>query len=1365
MTTSCKGRSMQTNKTLFPEGAGRLWLVLALSFLSYGAMAANTWYVAKDDPNASDANVGSEAAPFRTIQAALDNPNCVAGDTILVKPGFYDEGGWVDDNGYTNRVSITRNGLVIKSTDGAAATHIVGAKDPSGTRGIGPAAIRCIRSGASDVIVEGFTLRDGATFVVENSMLGDGGGLLAGSLTTYLVDCVVTNCVGVRGGGMRNGTAVRCVFMENYATVKGAAGRDSRFFNCLIVRNESQQGGAMATNSKIVNCTLGDFHEGIGFSESSRLDNTIVSLVYSVGVNGSQNAVADMPSSGPGHSLYNSVVPYDHTVGGSAYFTTFTNGFVTTEHLFLAPLFGDYRLLPGTVATTAGDAAQLAIYNIDERIDRWRDLNGVPIPQSGPIAAGCYQTIAPAPAAGAMALGMNIEVGGRKVCSPNCYAYPEIYPTQWWIKAVPPEGTHFLRFTQTASDGFSAAWAPITMDERLLILPPPVVTTTLTTSLSYTQGVRYVDPEVGDDEANDGLTAATPFKTLQRATDTVTNQATVIYCAAGDYHEGGALGGGVTNRVCHTHSYAIRFVGAGADRTFIRGAKDTTSDDRSDDGRGPAAIRCVYATSSCMFQGFTFVDGHSSWDGSTGDGLYAQGGAILNNNGSGLTYLHVTDCVITNCSATRGGAAYKALITRSRVTDCYSTVCGLRSCRLYACLLDNNPASTANSKYGILGPDAPTWFCTVVGRSHDEYVLDASDSITNTILVSTRNIGQTGPKAAGSYVWDIPSYTTNPGAPKLDPQFADAVNGDYAIMASSPAAGGGVLTDKDYQYWTPGYDGYPVSFVGRKPTAGAFQCLRPAYTATASAYGAFVGKDGGVTNAVAAGGSVTLTYTNGTRRCLGLRVNGELQEGVLSWTYTAPADASVSAPVCKVSAEDFSPDWYVDATNGSDANDGFTPATAKKTLAEAMTNTCLLAGDVVLALPGVYDEGTQPLSFACMGGTRTIESRVEVPANVTLVSVEGPERTIIKGSPATSDADEYGLGPGAVRCAALKGGARLEGFTLTGGRTDKTNLDQDDYIGSAVMCGKFAWTTYVVDCIISNNVTVRRTVAFGKCVNCRFFDNKVTANSVLRDGYLYNCVIDHNRGSFTAYDMRGIYNCTFGLDNKDMNGSSTTVIGGDGTGRPVCNTLCLGGTITSSWILNNCALVSGNSMPQESNRTNCLVMAQADYYDLDADLRPASRTSPLVDAGSNAWVTAECEVADILGGQRIYNGNVDIGAYEFDWRSRYAQILGSNRLEVTNASPEVVEVESAVRIPAGASLGLTWGGPEARTAYRFTADLSGGGDLTLEANGGVAACVSGVNEFRSDLPVNTLGFLCAGAGYADISTFKRRTFGATLSFR
>ena len=1332
--------------------------MLTLAFaVAAVVVSADTWWVKKDGGVDAAGYGTAEATPFRTIQYAVTA--AAAGDTIMVEPGVYDEGYGLTDSVYTNRINITKDNLTLKSTGGADVTHIVGAKDPNGPRGIGPAAIRCICTDHSNIIIEGFTIRDGAAFVNADLLHANGGAILAGSTSTYLVDCVVSNCAGVRGGAMYRGSAVRCRFTDNYALVKGAAGRESRFFNCLIVRNESQPGGAMATNCRIVNCTLGDFYEGIGFSESSRLDNTVVSLVWSAANGYAQNATCDVSS----HSLYNSVVPYDHSRGGDAFFKTFEDGYVVTNlHLFKAPALGDYRLLPGTVAVTAGNAAQLALYDIDSRIDRWRDLNGEPIPQTGTIAAGCYQRLASAPVSGALAFGPNIEVGGRRICASGSYFYPDAYPTQIWIKAAPPEGSHTLRFTQTATDGFSSAWAPMTMDERLLLLPPRAVGNTLTTSLTHTPNARYVDPNSGDDDGNDGLTAATPFKTIQHALTSLT-QAAVVYCAAGEYDEGGLFSNGVTNRISHTASYAVRFVGAGADRTVIRGAADTTSEGRSADGRGPAAIRCVYASGSCMFQGFTFADGHSSWDGAEGGGSSSQGGGIL--NGYTKNYLCLTDCVITNCSATRGGAMYRGLMFRSRVTDCFSTVCGLREVSLYACLIDNNQASSTTTKLAILGPDAPLWYCTIVGRTKDEYLFDGNDPMTNTIIMSTCGIGATTPRAQGCYAWDIKSYTTNPGVPRRDPQFADAVNGDYAILASSPAAGGGVeIGDTAYQYWTPDYDGCPVTFVGMRPTAGAFQRLRPACSA-AAVYGGFEGYGSGVTNAVAHGESMTVTYTNGLRRCLGLTVNGEFMEGVYSYTYTAPADATASVPAGRITAEVFSPDWYVDAVNGSDANDGFTPATAKRTLADAMTNTCLLAGDTVHALPGTYDEGSQLMGYATVSEpSTTTRSRVVVPNNVALVSTDGPEKTFIMGAPAASDANEYGMGAGAVRCAGIKDNSRIEGFTLTGGRTGATNQDADDYDGAAALCYSRT-TSQIVDCIISNNASVRRIVVKGTCINCRILENTVTVNSILRDGYLYSCVVDRNRGAYTAYSLLGIYNCTFGPDNKTLSGGNTDVVGG--TPCPLYNSLCLC-YVGTNYRPSNCALLTGSTMPSAANRTNCIVMAQADYM-LDGDLRPTSLESPLVDAGSNAWLIAEAAATDVLGGQRVYNGRVDIGAHEFDWRARYAQLLGGgSRLAVTNASPDAVAVAGGVKLTEGASLGIEWRGEGGgqKTEYRFTAALDGEGALAAELNGGAAAPVqAGEQRFVSTASMNALGFAYAGEGSATLSAFSRRTFGTTILFR
>jgi len=50
---------------------------------------AATYYVAKSNPAASDSNVGTEAAPWKTIQKAANT--LIAGDTVYVKAGIYQE--------------------------------------------------------------------------------------------------------------------------------------------------------------------------------------------------------------------------------------------------------------------------------------------------------------------------------------------------------------------------------------------------------------------------------------------------------------------------------------------------------------------------------------------------------------------------------------------------------------------------------------------------------------------------------------------------------------------------------------------------------------------------------------------------------------------------------------------------------------------------------------------------------------------------------------------------------------------------------------------------------------------------------------------------------------------------------------------------------------------------------------------------------------------------------------------------------------------------------------------------------------------------------------------------------------------------
>ena len=202
----------------------------------------------------------------------------------------------------------------------------------------------------------------------------------------------------------------------------------------------------------------------------------------------------------------------------------------------------------------------------------------------------------------------------------------------------------------------------------------------------------------------------------------------------------------------------------------------------------------------------------------------------------------------------------------------------------------------------------------------------------------------------------------------------------------------------------------------------------------------------------------------------------------------------------------------------------------KRTLVGVM-EVATASGDVVIALPGTYaDRLVNQSNGQCV--------RVSVPAGVTLKSKCGAKATIIMGKAADNAVEGYyGCGTGSpARCVQLNANSRLEGFTLTGGRTVFGSVSNNYGAISAPATAAIAY------CIISNNAAYRGgATSGGRFFGCSFFDNY--AIDFARVSYheatcFYNCFFNYTDATATPSGYEFVtgsesnrvtaVNCTFG---------------------------------------------------------------------------------------------------------------------------------------------------------------------------------------------------------------------------------------------
>ena len=632
--------------------------------------------------------------------------------------------------------------------------------------------------------------------------------------------------------------------------------------------------------------------------------------------------------------------------------------------------------------------------------------------------------------------------------------------------------------------------------------------------------------------------------------------------------------------------------------------------------------------------------------------------------------------------------------------------------------------------------------------------------------------------------WDsiFKRATSISGAPKgytvADPQYVNYIGGDYRVTRTSPAIGGATLPEEGSSEWglyvsniwtfaSSDVNANPLRITDGKLMAGCDHEPVRGFHATAEKGGIAVSGGSMGFMELTDGLSVTVTAGNpGSRPCIGYTVNGVTNLfGEASGVVTA-ADANEDGLLV---AAFYSNDWYVNADPniGDDTKTGFTAATPKRTLTAALANA--ISGDTVHAAAGTYAEGSR-IPNGC-----TVAARAHVPAGVTLEGT-GADETFIVGGNATTSPDAFGLGSDAVRCVYLEKGACVKGFTLTGGRTNSgwsdTNAASIDWHGAGV-CGALpseikvpapaadVAAIRVEDCIVSNcTATCGGAGYYVTFVRSRLFKCRAQRGSATERCGLVNTIVDEMDSSggsgLCVNNSYPIVNVTIGPNiRRDSDGNGSALYYQSElfpVEYGVANSVILG-SVTWATALTNCVFTSGTVTDAMVNTRKLTAVQIA----IDAEYRPDRATSALVDQGAAAVDFGE---TDVYGGQRVYNGTVDIGAVEADWRPQYAADIASKRaFSVTAADPEVVEATGVVQLPAGTSLDAAWsGGGLGTKSYTVTLRLAADSAATVMLNGEpLATCTTeGLHElkFCNPLELNALTFSCT-SGTAEILSAER----------
>ncbi len=1282
----------------------RCLLVLTIAFLGESVFAA-TRYVWTNSPSPGTGFLTWSTAAH-TIQDAVDV--AVSNDMILVTNGVYDTGGianYPEGSLLTNRVAIYKP-VIVSSVNGPLWSMIAGGYRIRGVYMTNGAILsgftitngHTLSSADIDAEKEGGGIwcestaatvsncifrknvangsgsgaicgtyynctfdQNGEIFVSYGSGGGVYGGILhdciltdnytsgagGGACNSWLYNCNLKNNGAREGGGASISTLSNCNLANNWATYGGGAS-SSTVFNCFLKQNEASTGGGaydcvLYSSALIEN--IGTQYSGGGARNSTLYNCTVIG----------NRMIADLEGYGPSVNqgggvswcdVFNSIVYYNMASAGANYETDGW-GSSSFSNCCTWPLpfgEGNFTNAPGL----AGIDNPRLIHN-SPCINRGKgpaggasDIDGQ-VRTNGPeVDVGCDELWVAA-ATGSLAAAISIWPITNTVAD---------YPLQVKVQMQGQPLSYVINY----GDGVSSTNEAVTVHAfkyagtynivlRATNLSASIAVTTVVQVAALEISSRYVTTN-GNDKS-DGTSWSSAKATIQAAVDSAP-PCGLVMVSNGIYASGGYSS--LYSRVSITNAIRVHSVN-GPEVTTIR-------------GQGPlgdiGVMRCAYVADGCFLCGFTLTNGFTVASGN----VYAQcGGAAKCDSSAGV----ISNCVLTTSAANLwGGGCYNGTLVNCSICNNIAADGGgvlfgtLRNCTIsqnesYSLASGNigggggansalliNCSIQGNEGGGIISCLLNN--CTVTrNHSKDSYGgVIWSDCHNSIVYFNTCDDESRANHFSSRFDYSciipiesgIGNITNNP----LMASFSHLSVASPCVAKGSPSYSSGV--DIDGSPWQN-----PPSIgcdeIGGGPITGGVTVVAMASPTNVGpgADVAFTGIIEGPTT------SSVWEFADGTTISNQPAVIHAFSEsGRYSVVLRAYNDTFLEGVEGRVDVQVDDCIYYVNADNETPEKPYASWGTAATNIQSAID--IAICGGVVLVTNGTYEIGS-------VGA-----SRIALTNQVKVRSVNGPTVTIVKGQGPT--------GSEAVRCASIGPNCMLSGFTLIDGATYITGSYKEQSGGGAycepsgivsncVIVSNTAWRMgggvagegIVVNSLLRGNIA--RVGDGGGAYSNLLKNCSIVGNTSGQDGggtycsLLQNCLLVGNYagdwGGGCAYGA--LVNCTVVSNTGDYGGGTAY------------------GTLTNCIVFFNCSSL-GSSYRYGSNyyystmQFSCAAPLAAGYGNTSAnpmfvnllnnDYR-LTGTSSCINAGTNqSWMA---DVFDLNGKSRIWGGQVDMGAYEY----------------------------------------------------------------------------------------------------------------------